>query len=67
MSCFGSPNLVLNFDVTASFNELFRDGLVSLNHCHEERRTPILFLKINVAASFNQLLRDRQLSFTAAK
>jgi len=51
------PILVRKINVTASFNELLRDGLMPIFGRAVERAAPILRLNINVTASFNQLLR----------
>ena len=52
------PILLLKINVTASFNQLLRDGRMPLTGRDVEWRDPILCLKIYVTSSFNQLLRD---------
>jgi hypothetical protein len=53
-----APKHGLKINVTASVNQLLRDGSMPICGSDEERRAPIPFLKINVTASVNQLLRD---------
>ena len=51
-------SLHLEFNVTASFKQLFRDGRMPFVGRDVQGRGPILPLKIHVAASLNQLFCD---------
>jgi hypothetical protein len=56
------PCLRLNINVTATFNELFRDVSMPIFGRDVQRCSPIFCLKIQVTASFNQLVRNASMS-----
>ena len=58
------PIISLKIDVTASFNELLRDGLVPLTGREVERSGPILVLIIDVTARSKEPLRDGRIPST---
>jgi hypothetical protein len=55
-------SLRLEFNITASFNQLLRDGRIPFMGRDDERRGPVVCLKIQVTASLNQLFRDGRMS-----
>jgi hypothetical protein len=54
--------LPLKIDVTASCNELLRDGLMPIIGREVEGGAPEPFLKIDVTAGSKELLRDGHMS-----
>jgi hypothetical protein len=52
------PIIILEVDVTARSNELFRDIITPSSGSEVERRAPILHLKVDATARSNQLFRD---------
>ena len=52
------PIICANINVTSSFNQLLRDGRMTILGSGVERRCPIRFLRINIAARCEKQLRD---------
>ena len=52
------PSKCLKIDVTASSNELLRDGLMPSGDREVERREPTLHLNMDVTARSNELFSD---------
>jgi hypothetical protein len=56
---------VLKIDVTASSNELFRDGFLPISCRTVERRLPMFRLKVDVTARSKELPYDGSVSLCA--
>jgi len=52
------PVLCLKINVTASFNQLLRDGRMPMKGLDVERRGPTVVLKIDVSTFFEEQYRD---------
>jgi hypothetical protein len=53
-----APIIQLKINVAARFNQLFRDGRMTICDCAVECCVTNLLRKINAAASFNELFCD---------